>query len=287
MTRTISGKIHQLESEIRPGIKRELASLSARASHAMEAISPSASLSSAFGGRSTTKHGNHAGQHRDRSNPQSEDRPVVISGDDDDDEGWASDGSMDDAQETTGTKKSRKGAKPGGLHHVPSQVNRKGRRAIRRGSMSTGTSAPASPIVGPAAEDAEPRRGRPEGRSQERDNSVTFAQTERRPHTSHGSTGSNRAPRVGEGIPPIRPRPQTADSGARHHRLESIRAMHASSPPTRESSPSRSIRFLDTESGRSGIVSPGSNNLTVGNGARTASRSASPLPQPGERRVTD
>lgn len=58
-----------------------------------------------------------------------------------------------------------------------------------------------------------------------------------RPNTAEGSS---RPTPSGS----LRSRPNTAESSVRHHRLDHIRALH-SSPPTREVSPSRSVRFKD------------------------------------------
>jgi len=72
-----------------------------------------------------------------------------------------------------------------------------------------------------------------------------------RPTTTGDSAAyPHRASRPGTGTSSIMmgahsSRPGTADSSLRHHRLESIRAQHI--PSTRESSPSRSVRFVDEE----------------------------------------
>jgi len=69
-------------------------------------------------------------------------------------------------------------------------------------------------------------------------------------------------------VPPSRP--GTGDSAIRHHRLDSIRSTaiphgHVQghrTPPTRESSPSRSVRFVDNVDGESGHVGGSSGNGT-------------------------
>ncbi len=96
-------------------------------------------------------------------------------------------------------------------------------------------------------------------------------------------------------------RPGTGDSSLRNHRVDSIRALH-SIPPTRESSPSRSVRFADSNNALGAYVKKGSTGLGDVSGGDTsnnsgsaspvvsplasvqASRAPSPIPSPG---ITD
>ena len=106
-------------------------------------------------------------------------------------------------------------------------------RPRRRGSIRRNSST--------AADSVEPEsRGRPATAGEL---GVTFASPQRvsRPATAPSSS------RIGTGTARSF-RPGTADSSLRHHRLDSIRALHGS---TRDSSPSRSVRFVDEE-GRAG-----------------------------------
>ena len=93
-------------------------------------------------------------------------------------------------------------------------------------------------------------------------------------------------------------RPGTGDSSLRNHRVDSIRALH-SIPPTRESSPSRSVRFADSNNALGAYVKRGSTGLGDVSGGDTsnnsgsaspvvsplasvqASRAPSPIPSPG------
>ena len=93
-------------------------------------------------------------------------------------------------------------------------------------------------------------------------------------------------------------RPATADSNSliRHHRLDSILASSTAHlrqghhrTPTRESSPSRSVRFIDYVDGESGYVGPsgpirdsngGGSNGSAGNGGRTVLAVEIPPPFP-------
>ena len=98
-------------------------------------------------------------------------------------------------------------------------------------------------------------------------------------HSPHSQSGSRSRPRtvptgfMGTTISPSplasvpTSRPGTGDStgSIRHHRLDSIRGTaishghiqgHRSTPPTRDSSPSRSVHFVDYVDGESGHVGP-------------------------------
>ena len=89
-----------------------------------------------------------------------------------------------------------------------------------------------------AADIVDELRGRPATTG---DPGVTFASPHRASRPGTGSSSIMMNARSS--------RPGMADSSLRNHRLESIRAQHG--PPTRESSPSWSVRFIGEE-GRAG-----------------------------------
>lgn len=217
------GKVHELEQDaeaIGRTISRQLGNLSARA---QEVVSPS------HGSTFTTKH-----KQKEESNANVGERRQAAADDsamangDDDDEGWASEGSLNEpapgprasTSECRRTASSALSRTLKGIHHPHMHA---AHRPRRRGSIRRNSNA--------AADVVEELRGRP---------------------TTTGDPGAypHRASRPGTATSSImmdaRPsRPGTADSSLRNQRLQSIRAQHI--PPTRESSPSRSVRFVDEE----------------------------------------
>jgi hypothetical protein len=220
-----SGKIHELEHDaeaIGRNISRQLGHLTAKA---QETVSPPRRSSYT--------------QEKQKEGEEGEKRPAVedesaIADEDDEEEGWASEGSKEPApgpraSTSDGKRVARSSSRSTKGLHLPHTTH----RPRRRGSIRRNSSA--------AADSVEPElRGRPATTG---DVGVTFASPQRtsRPATAPSSS------RIGAGTARSS-RPGTAESSLRHHRLESIRALHGS---TRDSSPSRSVRFVDEE-GRAG-----------------------------------
>ncbi|KAF9465385.1 Sodium/hydrogen exchanger family-domain-containing protein [Collybia nuda] len=119
------------------------------------------------------------------------------------------------------------------LHHDDAdahatRVDERGRVGVSSaGSTSTHPADTPSPET-PSFPYASSSRTRPISSSSHHRSRPNTAESSARP-TSSGSQRS---------------RPDTAESSIRHHRLDHIRALHTS-PPTREVSPSRSVRFMD------------------------------------------
>jgi hypothetical protein len=219
------GKVHELEHDaeaIGRNITKQLGNLTAKAQEVI-----SSSRRSSF-----TKEKQKEGEEGEKRPPAADDSAIADG--DDDEEGWASEGSKEPAPgPRASTSESRRMARSSsrtrGLH-LPHMTHRPRRRGSIRRNSST------------AADSVEPEpRGRPATAG---DVGVTFASPQR---ASRPSTAPSSA-RMGPGATRSS-RPGTADSSLKNHRLESIRALHG--PPTRESSPSRSVRFVDEE-GRAG-----------------------------------
>jgi len=239
---------------------------------------------------------------------------TAVASDDEDDDDWASDDGGASAATSTrksSSPKSRLGKATHLIHAVHSPKTRR-RASMRRGSVS----ARESPVValGPSAagggggasasggeeitEEPRGRDGRPTSASG--GSSVSFAAGTGFRQGTGGSSGSSR---FGNGAynnqsRGMGSRPGTADTvnSARNHRVESIRALH-SRPQTRESSPSRSVRWVDEEgrpgtagrgsgSGSFGVVdavsptSPVAEESASGGGSTGSSRAASRAPSP-------
>ena len=230
-TTTWRGKVHELEQDaegIGRSISKQLGNLSARAH---EVVSPSCRSSFA--------------KEKPKETPTEEERRQAAADDsaiadgDDDDEGWASEGSLNEPEPgpRVSTSESRRTARSSltrslkGMHHPhTTHTAYMAHRPRRRGSIRKNSNA--------AADIVEEPRGRPATTS---DPGVTSASRHR---ASRPGTGSSSI-MIGACLS----RPGTADSSLRNHRLESIRAQHGL--PTRESSPSRSVGFVDEE-GREG-----------------------------------
>lgn len=215
-----SGKVHELEHDaeaIGRNISRQLGHLTAKAQEAVS--SPRRS--------SFTKEEQKEGEEGEKR-PAAVDESAIA--DEDDDEGWASEGSKESASgPRASTSESRRVARSSSRStkgvHLPHTTH----RSRRRGSIRRNSSA--------AADSVEPEvRGRPATAGEV---GVTFASPQR---TSRPSTAPSSS-KIGTGTARSS-RPGTAESSLRHHRLESIRALHGS---TRDSSPSRSVRFVDEE----------------------------------------
>ncbi|KAF9479954.1 hypothetical protein BDN70DRAFT_878251 [Pholiota conissans] len=244
---TWSGKIHELENnaeEIGHSISRDLTHLSDKAKHVVH------------------PHSSYPYQHRqerrkekqravDTSPRPSEALDENAVDDEDDDEGWASEGSNGPVASmsapgttttpgagTTDVGGSGSGKKTAvarsasrlakgahGVHHAMRGRWRQSRRS------SFGATPPGPPQAGDAGVEERQSRGRGPRAGGDVDLSSAGAAT--------GANGPS-SPRAGA-------RPGTADSALKHNRLDSIRALH-SRPPTRENSPSRSVRFLDADS---------------------------------------
>jgi hypothetical protein len=237
-------KIHELEQDaeaIGPRICRRLSNLSARA---QEVVSVSRRSSFTKGKQ---KEASEEGERRQAAADDS-----AIADGDDDDEGWASEGSLNEPAPCprTLTAESRKTARSSlsrnlkGVHHP--HTTHMMHRPRRRGSIRRNSNA--------AAEIVEELRGRSATIG---DPGVTLANPHSAFRPGTGSSSITMGSRTS--------RPGTADSSVRNHRLESIRAQHASGPPTRESSPSRSVRFVDEERrpGAKGVVADWSGKTLV------------------------
>ena len=79
----------------------------------------------------------------------------------------------------------------------------------------------------------------------------------------------------------------SAGGSLRNHRVESLRAMHSSVPPTRESSPSRSVRFsIDSGNVRKHSADEATRDSSasspIGSPLASAQASRSPSPIPGQ-----
>jgi len=188
---------------------------------------------------------------------------------DDDEDGWASDTS--DVHDGNGRRPSSSGKKVSGVYPHPHHGHHKSRR---RPSVRRGHAGDVAGKIGEkeAVEESRGRDNRPSS-SRSATTSVTFA----------GGTAYSKS------------RPGTADTylsrtsvgegSLRNLRVESLRTLH-SVPPTRENSPSRSVRFdVGSSSGRknlpdfidtkeSNVASPLSSPLA----SAQASRSSSPVP---------
>jgi len=236
------GKVHDLEHDaeaIGRSISRQLGNLSARA---QEVVSPSRKSSFT---KDKPKEGSNEGERGQATAGDS-----AIADGDDDDEGWASEGSQKESApgHPTSTSESKKTARPSlsrtlkGIHHPHTHTHTHTvHRPRRRGSIRRNSNA--------AADIVEELRGRPATTS---DSSGAYPHRASRPGT--GTSSIMMGARLS--------RPGTADSSLRNHRLESIRAQHI--PSTRESSPSRYVRFVDEEgrgAGRS--IAPDSSGKTL------------------------
>jgi len=189
---------------------------------------------------------------------------------DDDEDGWASDTS--DIHDGNGPRPSGSGKKVSGVYPHPHHGHHKSRRrpSIRRGH--------AGDVAGKIGEKeaVEELRGRDNRPSSSRSTaaSVTFA---------GGTTYSKSRPGTAD---TFLSRSSVGESSLRNLRVESLRTLH-SVPPTRENSPSRSVRFdVGSSSGRKNLpdfvdtkentnaTSPLSSPLA----SAQASRSPSPVP---------
>ncbi|GLB38785.1 putative sodium/hydrogen exchanger family protein [Lyophyllum shimeji] len=202
---------------------------------------------------------------------------------DEDDEGWASEQSHSDKASSAGTSKKRSKTKT--MRSQPLGAGRRGRQrtSIRRAHPppairlqektpspdSSGGSGAATPPSHTPPEETEPR-GRspvPTGAHFTED----YAWRQRSPPSPRSRPGTGGRPRTAESS---LLRPGTADSSILNHRVSHIRAMH-SSPPTRDVSPARSIRFLDEPIRQEGD-DPESRNRVTFDAPRSASGSGRP-----------
>ncbi|KAG5644324.1 hypothetical protein DXG03_008682 [Asterophora parasitica] len=156
--------------------------------------------------------------------------------DDDDEEGWASDPSTSDRGSSTGATKKRS-PKPRPTRSQPLGAKRSGRQrtSIRRSAppppvivMHDSDDAPSG--VATPTTSTPPNEGEPERRG--RSNRAHFAPSTRSPRSF------------------LSPATAGEPSSPRNHRLTHIKAQY-SAPPTREASPARSVRFIDSQSPRS------------------------------------
>ncbi|KAF8074102.1 Sodium/hydrogen exchanger family-domain-containing protein [Lyophyllum atratum] len=173
--------------------------------------------------------------------------------------GWTSESPSEKGSATTTTK--RRGVKMKPTRSQPlGSLSRKGRQrgSIRRGhppppaiQTQDQTETPGSSTPTPPDESESERRGR--GRSHDVAHPHFEAGEGRRyphPHQQRPGTAPSTYTRTRTHRPGTADsltstlRPGTADSSLRNHRVSHIRLMH-SSPPTREVSPSRSVRFMD------------------------------------------
>jgi hypothetical protein len=149
-----------------------------------------------------------------------------------DDEGWASEQSHDDPAEATGSNQKQRSKTPRTKSANPGS----GRRGRTRNSFRRGQVQPTVHYdnVDPTSHThGATDRGRTGVPSTDATPPPDSGGTEKLPRpTSSGSSSGQRS------------RPGTAEGSIRHHRLDHIRALH-SSPPTRDVSPSRSVRFQD------------------------------------------
>ena len=146
---------------------------------------------------------------------------------DDDEDGWASDTS--DVLDGSAPRPSSSGKRVSGAHaQHPLYGHHKSRR---RTSFRRGHAGDAAGKIG-EKEAAEESRGRDDRPSSSRSatTSVTFA---------GGTTYSKSRPGTAD---TYLSRTSVGEGSLRNHRVESLRTLH-SVPPTRENSPSRSVRF--------------------------------------------
>lgn len=178
--------------------------------------------------------------------------------DDDGDDGWASEGSNAGAGEASGSNDHASSSRSGDKKKARTWGFGRRSRQRRRNSVtqpqppsepSTPPSNPSPPsLPSPTPSLGSPIDGGEEVRGRESRSHHSGPPPGKRPSTADGSYlytfgGSTSRPTTAD----RRSRPGTADSSLRHHRLESIRASHG--PSTRDSSPSRSVRFSDTATG--------------------------------------
>lgn len=180
--------------------------------------------------------------------------------DDDGDDGWASEGSNAGAGEASGSNDHASSSRSGDKKKARTWGFGRRSRQRRRNSVtqpqppsesepSTPPSNPSPPsLPSPTPSLGSPIDGGEEVRGRESRSHHSGPPPGKRPSTADGSYlytfgGNTSRPTTAD----RRSRPGTADSSLRHHRLESIRASHG--PSTRDSSPSRSVRFSDTATG--------------------------------------
>ena len=197
------------------------------------------------------EHGLIDGGHTISENTPTGQEPTNSAIEDDDEDAWSSEGS-DRCVAERGSGMKRKPGKPradktvtGHPHHV--SAHRPRRRSFRRAHSLT-----AIEFTGRDEDIVEEQRGRDIRRPSTSRPAVTLVSfAEGTSQSSSGKTGEpthhhrSRAmrPSTADGhLLRSHARPGTGDSGPRNHRVESILAQY-SVPPTRENSPSRSVRF--------------------------------------------
>lgn len=171
----------------------------------------------------------------------------IVKGDEEDDEGWASDTS---SPPTTGGSGDARRRSKSPRSKVPPKLGTTARASKRRNSMRRGILSPhrvGSP--GPSSPVAEEPRGR--------NLSINITS----PTSEPASPGSQ---------------PGTPGSSIRHARLDRV---HALSPGSRDVSPSRSIRFADSQQDptRSGAATP---RLSVYQDSSSGSATPAERPEP-------
>lgn len=191
---------------------------------------------------------------------------------DEDEDGWASDTSdIPDEKGTGSSNPGMRGAKHrSGWSYNPHHGHHKSRkRSIRRGHMADGATKIEGQEVG---EELRGRNNRPSSGSGT--TSVTFA-------------GGTNLPKSRPGTADTYPsRTSAGDSSLRNHRVESLRTLH-SIPPTRENSPSRSVRFdVSTNNPRKNSAGdfPGGDanaSTPISSPLASAQTSRAPSPTPG------
>lgn len=190
---------------------------------------------------------------------------------DEDDEGWASDRSRTSqgvvAKRRLKAPKMKQSASSSSKSHQVGSSTRKGRSrtSLRRGQSSSHLildpehidkpqdnvsvhptpSSPSTNAPTPASSTATTEVGATKSRGR----SYPYLAPRHRSISPSGSSPSHSRPSTAEKV-----RPGTGDS-ASHQRLEHLRMMH-SSPPTRDVSPSRSVRFMDEAANRATTPPP-------------------------------
>ncbi|KAF9523393.1 Sodium/hydrogen exchanger family-domain-containing protein [Crepidotus variabilis] len=274
-----NGKLSEWEKEaedigagIREALRKEAGYLGKRA---RQAVSPARSDS------------HESQQPLDESKGEGTSRALNSALEEDDDDGWASEGSdaSGDVGESgktgaaTGKRSMKSAAHP---HHVHAHKSR--RRFSFRRAHSSGL-----PTAGADGEIVEEQRGRELKPVPSRSAApgITFVGNPPTRPGHHAHSGHTKRPGTADSyLSRTSTRPGTGDS-LRNNRIESIRALH-SVPPTRESSPSRSVRFVDAD--RKGLASlldvsspESQQGILVGgtgspHGSAHASRAPSPAP---------
>ena len=233
---------------------------------ARDAVSPSRGGDHSRGSTSAASHARHSTTDL-----------VFEEGTDEEDEGWASERSNGgDGQEHD----QGEGTSADGHAHAEGSTHSHGRKkprifsirtARRKGSIhrrnSTGQAQtmPFMVAAGATAGENEESRGRQappgvagSGETRGRQQPALAQKTGHGHGKSRLGTAASRMSRPSTAPSSATPtRPGTAESSLRNQRIDSIRALH-SRPPTREASPSRSVRFVDegvpVSASRSGSV---------------------------------